>query len=69
MRFRNGGMRRRKWAAENGAKQGLLTRFLRLRRSASSELGRRGVARPRAPGAAAAGEGGSVVGSYDGLPK
>lgn len=40
------------------------------RAAASSELGRRREAGPGAPGAAAvAGEGGSVVGAYDGLPK
>ena len=40
------------------------------RAAASSELGRRREAGPGALGAAAvAGEGGSVVGAYDGLPK
>lgn len=65
-RFGNEGIRRRKWAGERGAKQGYL---LGSCGSGGGELGRRREARPGAPGAAAAGEGGSVVGAFDGFPK
>lgn len=60
----------RKWAGERGAKQGLLTRFLRLgrrRARGSGAAGKPGLGLPALRRRRA--RGGSVVGACDGLPK